>query len=333
MKGQNEMNKQLDKSDRPQIGISSCLLGNPVRFDGGHKNNKFIVESLQQHMNLIAICPEAEAGFGIPRPAIQLRNEDKTAKTQNIRLVVSRDSAQDLTGQMNRYISSKMPALSDLDGFIFKKNSPSCGLFRVPVVMGDSGYRSKDGVGLFAAAFNQRYPLIPVEEEGRLNDKVLRENFFERVYAYRRWRLIPDAQENLQEFYKFHSRHKLMLMARGGSYYQELGQMVAGTTIRDLPKRREAYIQRFMQIMSMTSRRGREVNVLLHIMGYLKKTLNQGDKQELLSVFEAYRQNQIPLITPITLLRHYLRQYPHTYINQQHYLKPYPEQLALRSFH
>jgi len=326
-KTNNLTSRSLAQIEPVKIGVSACLLGKPVRFDGGHKLNRFIAKSLSGHAHLKAICPEVEAGFATPRPVMQLRQMGK-----DIRLLVSKDATQDLTAQMNHYARCRVSELADLDGYIFKKNSPSCGLIQVPVVSNQDGYRRKEGIGLFAKAFVERFPLIPVEEEGRLNDARLRENFFERIYAYRRWKSIEDADSNVHGFIQFHSRHKLMLMARGSSYYQELGRMVSGTTKSDLLQRRQAYIYRFMEIMSLISTPGRQVNVLQHILGYLKQVLSREDKQELLSVFEAYRQRQLPLITPITLLRHHLRIHPQTYISQQHYLEPYPEQLGFRSF-
>ena len=309
-----------------KIGVSACLMGDEVRFDSGHKKNNFIVSSLKDYFDFEKVCPEMGAGFGVPRPAMQLRK-----KNQQVELVVSKNPDQVVTEQLVNFTDSVMPSLDDLDGFIFKKGSPSCGVFRVPVVINDQGHKDRNETGLFAKAFMQKYPLIPVEEEGRLNDATLCENFFERVYAYKRWKAIENADENVQGFIEFHSRHKFMLMARGSSYYQELGRMVAGTTKNDLQERRQAYIQRFMEVMAMTSIRGRQVNVLQHILGYLKDVLSSEDKNELLSVFEAYRQRHLPLITAVTLLRHHLRVHPQKYIVKQHYLSPYPEALALRS--
>ncbi|TNF92409.1 MAG: DUF1722 domain-containing protein [Gammaproteobacteria bacterium] len=314
------------QTKRPRIGVSACLLGRKVRFDGGHKHNRYISSLLSEHVGLLPVCPEMELGLGVPRPTIQLRSQG-----QDPRLVVSKDPGLDLTDSMKSYASGRVETLGELDGFIFKKDSPSCGLFRVPVVINEQGHRMKEGTGLFAQTFVERYPLIPVEEEGRLNDAVLRENFFERVYAYRRWKEIPEPESNVFGFIEFHARHKLMLMSRGSSYYQELGRVVAGVTRKDLSQRRDAYIHRFMEIMSMNTRRGRQVNVMQHILGYLKQVLSADDKSELLNIFEAYRQQQLPLITPITLLRHHLRRHPQPYLDSQHYLQPYPEQLALRS--
>ena len=320
--------KQPDHGlDKPRVGVSACLLGKTVRFDGGHKNNKLIVDSLSEFVELKSVCPEVECGLPTPRPAMRLRQQGG-----EIRLLVNKAPFEDKTGQMMSYTEKKMPSLGNLDGFIFKKDSPSCGAFRVPVVINDDGYRNRDAIGLFAKAFMQHYPLVPVEEEGRLNDNAIRENFFERVYAHQRWNSIDSPDTNLKGLVEFHSRHKLMLMGRGSSYYQELGRLVAHTTRTNLTEQRQAYISRFMQVMAMRSRPGRQVNVLQHIMGYLKPVLSHDDKQELLSVFESYRLNELPLITPITLLRHHLRVHPQPYIDQQYYLVPFPGQLALRSF-
>ena len=315
-----------DKSSRPLLGVSACLLGKPVRFDGGHKKNNFILSSLSNYIDFESICPEMEAGFGMPRPTMQLRQQGK-----EIRLVFSKNPESDVTDQLMNYSSEKANKLEHLDGFVFKKDSPSCGAFRVPVVIHKDGFKNREGVGLFAKEFMDQHPLIPVEDEGRLNDAALCENFFERVYAYRRWKKISNPEKNVQGLIEFHARHKLLLMARGSHFYQELGRMVSGTTSKDLIQRREKYISRFMQVMKITTHRGRQVNVLQHIMGYLKQAISSADKQELLSVFEAYRQRQLPLITPVTLLRHHLRVHPQNYISEQYYLEPFPEQLALRS--
>lgn len=319
-------NESDQKLTRPRLGVSACLLGKEVRFDGGHKKNTYILTSLTEYIDFVSVCPELEAGFGMPRPAMQLRKRD-----EDIRLVFSKNPQTDITQTMRRYSEEKVDKLSELDGFIFKKDSPSCGVFRVSVVVHDSGMRDKSGTGIFADTFIKKYPLMPVEEEGRLNDAALCENFFERVYAYKRWKEINKNENNVQEFINFHSRHKFMLMARGSEFYQELGRMVAGTTSKNLVERRKKYIARFMQVMKIISAPGRQVNVLQHIMGYLKEFISAEDKQELLATFEAYRNKQTPLITPVTLLKHHLRVNPQKYIQKQHYLSPFPEQLALRS--
>lgn len=317
---------ETNLSSNPLVGVSACLMGREVRYDGGHKRNQYILNVLSDFLDFSEVCPESEAGFGTPRPAMHLQLENNS-----VRLVLNQDHSFDLTSEMDQLCETRIPALAHLDGFIFKKDSPSCGVFRVAVTRGDNGYKERTGRGLFAQAFMAQNPLIPVEEEGRLNDPDLRANFLERVFAWQRWKAIDQAESLVQDFIGFHSRHKLLLMSRGSSYYQELGRMVAGVTRKDLSDRRARYIARFMEVMARKPRRGQQVNVLQHIMGYLKEDIATEDKQELLQLFEQYRQQRIPLITPITLLRHHLRKFPQPYITQQHYLEPYPEALALRS--
>ena len=213
MKSQSNLTSHAEEK-KLNIGVSACLLGNEVRFNGGHKHDPFITESLSRYANFKSVCPEVEAGFSTPRPAMQLQK-----KSQMIRLVISQDQSKDVTQQMTQYAHEKVKDLSGLDGYIFKKNSPSCGVYRVPIVINQDGYRERNGRGIFAQAFMERFPLIPVEEEGRLNDAVLCENFLERVFAYRRWKSLPNADDNVSGFINFHAQHKFMLLARGSSYY------------------------------------------------------------------------------------------------------------------
>ena len=310
--------------NKPIIAVSSCLLGNNVRFDGGHKKNNLISDTLPEFMNIQSLCPEMGVGLSAPRPAIRLQDINN-----KVRLVQSNDINIDITDKMEAYSDNVIDKLSELDGFIVKKGSPSCGAWRVPVVVNDNGYRRYDGTGLFTQKIFEKYPWIPVEEEGRLNDPHLCESFFERVYALRRWHDIENPETNLNAFINFHSTHKLMLMARNHHQYQKLGQWVAGTTVDNLKERRLTYINMFMEVLTLHTSKGKNVNVLLHIMGYLKKKLHSSDKSELISIFEAYRENKMPLITPLTLLKHHLSRYPSNYILQQHYLEPCPSSSAL----
>ena len=310
-------------SNKPVIGASSCLLGNHVRFDGGHKRQRFVTEQLAEHMLIKPVCPEMAIGLGVPRPAIRLQSVD--GKT---RLVMSQNNEIDLTDEMNKYTNEALTQFSNLDGFIFKKGSPSCGAWRVPVVVHKDGHKRHDGTGVFARAFMQRYPWIPVEEEGRLNDTTLRQNFIERVYALHRWHEIEKPDKNMKAFIDFHASHKLMLMARSPADYQKLGQFVANTTLETLKERRLEYLLNFMQAMNKPISKGKHVNVLMHIMGYLKEHLNSDDKSELLSHFESYRKNQLPWVSLIILLKHHLRKHPSPYINRQHYLNPCPEEIV-----
>ena len=312
-------------SDKPRIGVSACLVGRAVRFDGGHKRDAFISDVLPEYFDLAPVCPEAELGLGVPRPAIQLRRTP-----DGVRLVTSA-TGDDLSERMEAFTTRRLDALDGLCGFIFKKGSPSCGMERVPVVVGEAGHRARDGVGLFARAFMERYPLVPTEEEGRLHDPVLRANFFERVYALDRWRRIADPERNLAGFQAFHARHKLMLMARDPAAYRELGRLVAATRRADLTAAREAYIERFMTAMARRPNRGGHVNALTHAMGFLKRSLPASDRHELLALFDAYRRREVPLVTPVTLLRHHLRHHASPYLAGQHYLAPCPDGLGLRA--
>ncbi|MDO6459485.1 DUF523 and DUF1722 domain-containing protein [Granulosicoccaceae sp. 1_MG-2023] len=311
-------------TNKPLIGVSSCLLGQPVRYDGGHKHARYITDELSAHFDFLPVCPEVAIGLGIPRPTIRLRRIGG-----DIRLVDGKDDSLDYTDRMREFADGLMPDLAGLSAYIFKKGSPSCGMTRVPVVDQPDRPRSYDGRGIFCEAFKARYPLVPTEEEGRLNDPAIRENFFERVFAWHRWQQLDE--HSVSGFIGYHAAHKLMLMARGGHCYAELGRLVAGVRREDLPSRRREYIQRFMEIMAEHPDRGRQVNVLMHVMGYFKKSLDGHDKQELLRLFEAYKAGDVPLVAPLILLKHHLRVFPDPYLQTQHYLDPFPESLALRS--
>ena len=310
---------------RPTIAVSACLLGHPVRFDAGHKRDRFITDRLSREAEFIPVCPEAEAGLGVPRPAIQLRRIDG-----EIRLVQSTDPTVDHTDRVARIALSCARQLSGkIGGYIVQRKSPSCGMERVPIVSGPGKAAERSGVGLFTYHFNRHAPLIPIEEEGRLNDPVLRENFFERVYALTRWQQLEPG--DLKGFVDFHARHKLMLMARGSESYTQLGRMVAGVNRNTLKERRETYIAFFMQTLGKRVSRNHHYNVLQHIMGYFKRKLNSEDKRELIEVFDSYRTSLVPLAAPITLLSHHLRKNPDAYLARQHYFNPYPNKLALRA--
>lgn len=309
----------------PTIGVSACLLGKPVRHDGGHKRDRFITDHLSQTLEFMPVCPEMEAGLSVPRPTIHLRRIDG-----EIRLTRSDDRDIDFTDQMAEVALKRARELKGrISGFVFKRKSPSCGMERVPVASAEGKPADHSGVGMFVQHFTRHCPLIPIEEEGRLNDPVLRENFLERVYALDRWNHL--AADDVAGFVEYHTRHKLMLMGRGTEAYIRLGRIVSGVQRHNLKQRRDAYIAEFMKTMAQKVSRGRHYNVLQHIMGYFKKSLNGADKQELLDLFQSYRLTQVPLATPVTLLKHHLRIYPDSYLVKQHYLKPYPDRLALRA--
>jgi uncharacterized protein YbgA (DUF1722 family)/uncharacterized protein YbbK (DUF523 family) len=306
------------------IAISSCLLGQEVRYDGGHKHNAYITETLGQYFEYTAFCPEVAIGMGIPRPTIQL-----VQVGDRIRVRGSKDPQLDVTEQLQAYARSVVPMLDGFCGYIFKRASPSCGMERVKVYR--DGVPVRTDRGAYAAVIMQALPALPVEEEGRLMDPVLRENFIERVFVYHRWQRFKHAGLSAAGLVDFHSVHKFTLLAHDETTYRELGRIVADVGKANLSELAEQYLRRLMQALAKPATRKTHTNVLMHIMGYIKQDLGTDDKQELLEVLDRYRLGQVPLIVPITLLKHYLRRFPDDYIRRQVYLNPHPDELMLRN--
>lgn len=308
-----------------KMGISSCLLGNEVRHDGGHKRNTYVMSALSEYFSFRPFCPEVAIGLGVPRPTIRL------SKIENhIRLVGTKDPDMDLTDDMNRWSENAMNGMDDLSGFILKSNSPSCGMERVRVY-DSNGMPSRDGTGLFARVLMQNNPALPVEEEGRLNDPVLRENFIERVFVYYRWQKMVEDGFSVSDLMAFHQQHKFILLAHNEQEYRKLGPLIAAVNRNNLEHTAEEYLVRMMTCMKSRASRKRHTNVLMHVMGYLKKKINSDDKKELIEILDNYRLGKVPLIVPITLMKHHLRVYPDEYISSQYYMAPYPEELMLRN--
>lgn len=308
--------------DKPTIGISSCLLGFEVRYDGGHKRHSYIEQTLGQYFDFRPFCPEVEAGLGIPRPTLQLR---ETAI--GVRCLATKDHGFDATDALASVAKVQDDWLAGLCGYIFKKDSPSCGMERVKVYRGD--YPQKIGTGIFAEQVKQRFPLLPLEEEGRLGDPLLRENFIQRVFVLQRWRQLRHGGLSVQGLMSFHSSHKLIAMSHEQNQARDLGRLVAGSTTENLQAIADRYIADLMACLSRPATRGNHVNVLQHIQGYLKRSLEADDKQELSETIERYRLGHLPLIVPITLLRHHFRRQPDAFIAQSHYMQPHPAELAL----
>lgn len=317
-----------DKAEFPRLklGVSQCLLGDKVRFDGGHKRFDFLVENLMPFVDFIPVCPEVGAGLGIPRPPIQLNTS-----SGQIRVVEIKNKSHDVTPALQAYSLSVMDHFSKVHGFIVKSKSPSCGMARVNV-MNANGHYEKTGVGIFTQALRARYPNLPVEEEGRLNDAVIRDNFITRIYAYQRWQEFVENTPTVSKLMIFHQNHKLLLMAHNVSAYQRLGRLVAKVNPDNLRQSYEHYGDDFMQTLCFKASIKKHTNVLQHLSGYLKKEAGREDKQEILDVIEQYRLGYIPLIVPITLLKHYFRIYPNDYVANQMYLNPYPNELMLRNY-
>ena len=302
------------------IGISSCLLGQNVRFDGGHKRDDYIIDTLGEYFDFRPCCPEMAIGMGTPRPTIHLLKTDK-----GIRSVGVKDNSHDVTDLLRDFSEQEMPALTGLCGYILKKDSPSCGMTRVKVFNGVQPKR--EGVGIFADVLMTNYPLLPVEEEGRLGDAGLRENFIQRVYVYYRWRQMLAEGLTVNSLTTFHARHKLIIMSH--SNYRELGQLLATATKDNLAEIAGHYISELMKLLKIVVSRGQHVNVLQHIQGYLKKELDSEDKAELCEIIERYRDGEVPLIVPLTLLKHHFRKAPDPYIENSYYMSPYPQELSL----
>ena len=306
------------------IGISACLNGHLVRFDGGHKRSAFVSDTLPSFVRLRPFCPEMAAGFGSPRPSMRLQG-DATAP----RVFLKSNGGEDITERMHATCARLAPDAADLCGFVLCANSPTCGMERVRVYDA-SNVPAKTGVGVFAKRLMQDYPWLPLEEDGRLNDPHLRENFMMRVYALAYWRELMAAGVSGRALVQFHSRYKLILMAHAPLLYRELGRFVANPQGRDWNELGQHYLHAFMQGTRKIATRGRHANVLAHIQGYFRRHLESEDRQELAAVIQDYRCGRVPLLAPLALLRHYLRRFPDPYLQQQAYFEPYPADLRLR---
>lgn len=309
-----------------RIGISSCLLGEGVRFDGGHKRDTFLTETFGKFVEWVPVCPEVECGLGTPRESMRL-----VSVGDGVRLLTGK-TLVDLTDQMSRYAKRRVEELAseDLSGYVLKKDSPSCGLERVKIY-GAYKIPVKSGRGLFAARLVERFPSLPVEEEGRLSDPRLRDNFVERVFAYWRLRQLFGSKWNLGALVSFHTAHKLILMAHSPVAYQSLGRLVAGARTVPAKELERRHTEEFMAALTAMATPRRHANVLQHMVGYFKDRLDGASKTELLAAIEDYRTGLVPLIVPITLLRHHVRVHDVSYLAGQLYLDPHPKELMLRN--
>ena len=312
--------------NRIRIGISHCLLGENVRWNGGHARSRFITDTLSNYVDFVPVCPEVEAGFPIPRETFRL-----VGKPENPRLLTSRTKV-DHTEKMVQWASQRVQKLEkeNLCGFIFKKDSPNSGLYRVKVY-NDKGMPVKKGVGLFARAFTERFPRIPVEEEGRLNDPNLRENFIERIFTLRRWRETLEKKKSIGSLVDFHTRHKLLILSHSQTHYRALGKLVAQGKSLPVETLYDHYELQLLESLNLKATVKKNINVLLHLLGYFKKELSADEKQEVLEIIERYREGHVPLIVPITLINHFVRKYQQPYLLQQVYLNPHPVELKLRN--
>ena len=311
---------------RIRLGISACLLGDEVRYDGGHKRDPFLTTVLGPLVEWVKVCPEVEVGMGTPREPIRLVDDHGVIRLLTVKTGI------DHTASMTAYSAKRATALAaeDLCGYVLKKDSPSCGLERVRVYAA-SGVPTKSGRGVFAAALVERFPTLPVEEEGRLSDPRLRENFIERIFAYDRLRRLFGRRWTLGELVAFHGAHKMMLLAHSPDAYRRLGRLVATGKSLTRSVLEERYSTLFMHTLQVLATRKRHVNVLQHMMGHLKSALDADSKAELLSLIARHGAGQVPLVVPLTLLRHHIRRLGVSYLAGQVYLDPHPAELMLRN--
>ncbi|GAB2191519.1 DUF523 and DUF1722 domain-containing protein [Sessilibacter sp. MAH1] len=314
------------------VGISACVLGQEVRYNGGHKRSRFCTDILSKVFDFKPYCPEVAIGLGIPRPTIRLVGDPEKP-----RVIGSDDPNLDVTERMYSYSDTTSKQLTDLCGYIFIKNSPSCGAFRVKVYNDDTssksyGYPSEEkGRGVFAAAVMDNNPVLPVEEEGRLNDPPLRENFILRVFALHYWRESVEKKPSFAALVDFHSRYKYTLMAHSQKGYREAGRIVANHDKKPEREVLDQYIHCFMATLSKPATRKNHCNTLQHILGYLKRTVDGEIRKDLLEVIDLYRRGIVQLSVPVTMIKHYVDRYGNDYIRSQVYLDPYPLELGLRN--
>jgi uncharacterized protein YbgA (DUF1722 family)/uncharacterized protein YbbK (DUF523 family) len=312
--------------EKIKLGISACLIGENVRYDGGHKLDRFLTETLGQYVEYVPVCPEVECGLPVPREPMRLEGDSDSPR------LVTTHSKQDMTDRMVTWAQKRVAELEGegLCGFIFKSNSPSSGMERVRVY-NEKGMPVKEGVGIFAKIFMNHFPLLPVEDEGRLHDPGLRENFIERVFTLRRWRELLEEKESRGNVVDFHTKHKLLILSHSQKHYQAMGKLVAQA--KDLPLKElyRQYQTLLMESLELKTTARKNGNVLMDVMSYFKEQLSSDEKQELLEVTDHYRRGYIPLIVPITLMNHYVRKYDQPYLKQQVYLNPHPLELQIRN--
>ena len=308
------------------LGISSCLLGNPVRYDGGHKLDHFLTDTLGQYVDWVPVCPEVECGLPVPREAMHLVGDPEDPRLITIRTGV------DHTARMQRWAKKRTAELEEegLCGFVFKSRSPSSGMRGVKIY-NEAGAAYATGSGIFAHAFMKRFPLLPVEDEGRLHDPALRENFIERVFVYRQWQAYIKEDGSLNGLVAFHTDHKYLIMAHSQKHYAGLGKMVAGAKSYRRNELYANYLRMLMEGLKLPATPKKNANVLQHMAGYFKDKLSAEEKQEMQEVITSYHDGLVPLIVPVTLLRHYVRKYKESYLIRQVYLNPHPLELMLRN--
>lgn len=310
-----------------RVGISSCLLGEEVRYDGGHQKDPYITGVLARHFSWVPVCPELEVGMGVPREPIRLVGDPDAPRLLGV------TTGTDHTERMDAFARRRVQELGrrGLSGYVLKRASPSCGMERVKLYRDDEGPPARTGVGLFARVLIEALPLLPVEEEGRLNDARLRDNFITRVFAYRRLGALREMGPRPADVVRFHTEHKYLLLAHSPSAYARLGRLVAAVRGEPLAAWLDRYADGFMRALRAPATPKKHVNVLQHIVGFFKDRLVAAEKRELLGVIDDYARGLVPLIVPITLINHHVARFETAYVRDQIYLHPHPKELMLRN--
>ena len=310
-----------------KIGVSSCLIGEKVRWNGDHKQNHFVREILENYFEYVSVCPEMEVGMGVPRETVALYGNLEKSR------MISKKTQTDWTKPMEYYIKDRISSLEheNLCGYIFKSKSPSCGLGRVPVYAEFGSHRVRHGAGVFAKAFTNKFPLVPTEDEGRLNDPMIRENFIVKVFSFSRLKDLFKINFSIGKLVRFHTQQKFLLLAHSRKYYDELGQLVAKPKSLTKEVLKEEYGKTFMKALTFKATPKKNTDVLLHMMGFLKKVLSKGEKEDILNTIQDYRRGLFPLIVPVTLIRHQAKKHNIEYLKDQAYLNPHPKELMLRN--
>ena len=308
--------------DKILLGVSSCLLGEKVRFDAGHKKNRYLLNVLSNYFDFRPFCPETAIGLGVPREPIRLVEKDS-----RVICIGTKNKDLDVTEKLNAIADKQLDWHQKISGYILKKDSPSCGMERVKIYKKNMPERT--GVGIYAQRLMKNQPHLPVEEEGRLNDLLIRENFIQRVYIYYRWQRLMESPFTLSRIQQFHAQHKYIYMSHDQDAARKSGALLASGDEKNVLKIAQEYLTQIMLLLQTVATKKNHANTLQHIQGYLKKKISEDDKQELKFTIEQYRLGYLPLIVPITLLRHHFRKYPNNYITDSYYMCPYPGELML----
>lgn len=319
---------EIGSEEKIFLGVSACLMGYKYRYDGGHKKDEFLMERVSKFFSFIPFCPEVEIGLTVPREPLRLEIGEDRIKMVFVKTKI------DITEKMESYSLKKVNIIKDmnLSGVILKKDSPSCGMERVKVYNA-KGVPQKNGIGIFAKILIEKFPLLPVEEEGRLNDPKLRENFFERVFAYHRLNKFFSQKWKLKDLIEFYTKEKFLIFAHDEKIYRELGKFVANIKSYSRDEIEQIFKNLFMNAMKKIATKTKNYNVLIHIYGFLKDKLTQKEKNELLEILDDYKKGFSPLIVPITLIKHHLLMHNIDYLLKQTYLSPSPKELMLRNYY